>query len=70
MSHFEPFPNQNHVICSDEQLQMSHGLPVLKWPSDLFKCNAADAEIVAEDDPLWVAPSISMHNHRSQAVYA
>jgi hypothetical protein len=71
MSHFEPFPNQNQVICSDEQFLMSRGLPVRKWPSDLFKCNAAHAEIMIEDDPVWAPPpSISMHDHRSQAAYA
>jgi len=56
MSHFEPFPNQNQVICSDEQFLMSRGLPVRKWPSDLFKCNAAHAEIMTEDDPVWPPP--------------
>jgi hypothetical protein len=56
MSHFEPFPNQNQVICSDEQFLMSRGLPVRKWPSDLFKCNAAHAEIMTEDDPVWAPP--------------
>jgi hypothetical protein len=41
MSHFEPYPNRNQVICPEEQLQMSRGLPVLKWLWGLFICNTS-----------------------------
>lgn len=50
------------ATCTKEQPRNRVELPVLGWPADLFKCDAADAENLTDDVALWHNRSISIHS--------